>query len=126
MIQEPVERRVAACRAAVAVVALGLGSLSAPRAQEPARQNPSFRAGATAVILDVVIRDRRGRTVRDVQRGEVTVLEDGSPREVKSFRLIERTPTAPSAAPTVPPAGSDTVPDALRYPALRRIPLTFS
>ena len=118
MIQEPVERRVAACRAAVAAVALGLGSLSAPRAQEPARQHPSFRAGATAVILDVVIRDRRGRTVRDVQRAEVTVLEDGSPREVKSFRLIERTATAPSAAPTVPPAGSDTVPDALRYPAL--------
>ncbi len=97
---------------------MALGSLSAPRAQEPAPQNPAFRAGATAVILDVVIRDKRGRPVRDVQRGEVTVLEDGVAREIRSFRLVERAMTTPGAEPSADLVSTDKAPDALRYPTL--------
>ncbi len=105
------------------VVVLALGSRSVPRAgvdaQEPAPQNPSFRAGASAVVLDVVIRDKRGRPVRDIQQGEVTVLDDGVAREIRSFRLVERTaiPLSPAPPGAAPKTGGD-LPDALRYPTL--------
>jgi VWFA-related protein len=108
---------------ALVLLILALGSGSAPRAvveaQEPAPQNPSFRAGASAVVLDVVIRDKRGRPVRDVQQGELTILEDGVAREIRSFRLVERTATPLSPAPAgAAPRTAGDVPDALRYPTL--------
>jgi VWFA-related protein len=93
--------------------------LHAPsRAQEPASsQQPSLRTGATAVILDVVVRDRHGHPVRDIQASELAVLEDGMGREVKSFRLIDRT-AKPIADAGQPSTTADALPDALRYPAL--------
>jgi VWFA-related protein len=99
-----------------------MGMPSASRAQEPAGQEPapgSFRAGASAVVLDVVIRDKHGKPVRDVQPGEVTVFEDGVARDVRSFRLVERgvSPSGPEA-PAAPKAGAATQPDALRYPTI--------
>ena len=130
-------------------IVLALGSLSgggaAGQAQEPAAQNPSFfryawgptptrggatrsarsprpqalRTGATAVVLDVVIRDKQGRPVRDVQQGELTVLEDGAARDILSFRLVERTAAASGPGlPAAAPKTSGEVPDALRYPTL--------
>ena len=57
------------------------------RTQGPADAAPVFRTGTTAVLLDIVVRDKRGRPIRDLRQDEITVLEDGAPREVKSFRL---------------------------------------
>ena len=99
----------------IAVLVLAMVLLSVPHAQSPsAPQLPVVRTGTTAVVLDVVVRDRRGHPVRDIQQSELMVLEDGAPREVRSFRLIER--SAPSAIAQSAP-GSDQ-PDALRYPTL--------
>jgi VWFA-related protein len=97
-------------------VVVALGSLSSRRADGQAQ---ALRAEASAVVLDVVIRDKQGRPVRDVQQGELTVLEDGAARGILSFRLVERT-VAPSgpALPAVPPSTGGDVPDALRYPTL--------
>ena len=99
-----------------------MGMRAAPRAQEPGGQQPvagSFRAGTSAVVLDVVIRDKRGRPVRDVQPAEVSVFEDGAAREVRSFRLVERGSSPPgSVAPATLGVGGDNLPDALRYPVL--------
>jgi VWFA-related protein len=72
---------------------------------------PVFRTGTTAVLLDIVVRDKRGRPVRDLRPDEITVLEDGAPREVKSFRLIEGTPTEASV---IAPASGVVQPDPLR------------
>ena len=38
------------------------------------------------------MRDKHGRPVRDLQQDEITVLEDGAPRELKAFRLVEGAP----------------------------------
>ncbi len=81
----------------------------------PAPQEQSFRSGATGVILDVVVRDRRGRPVRDIQQSEITVLEDGVSRDVKTFRLVERAETRSTVEPAPAAAGQ---PDALRLPTL--------
>jgi VWFA-related protein len=95
---------------------LALVIFSAPRAQEPATpQRPVVRAATTAVILDVVVRDRRGHPVRDVQPSELSVFEDGVAREVRSFRLVERAVEG-SVGLSSPDVGD--LPDALRYPTL--------
>lgn len=97
---------------------LALVWLSAPRAQEPSvpSQAPPFRAGTTAVLLDVVVRDRKGHPVRDLQPEEVTVLEDGVARETRSFRLVGA--TSPPAGTERATSASGAMPDALRYPTL--------
>ena len=41
------------------------------------------------MLLDIVVRDKRGHPIRDLRQDEITVLEDGAPRDVKSFRLVE-------------------------------------
>jgi VWFA-related protein len=122
VLKSPARVRFAAHSLSVLGAVLTLASLSGTGArpgvepQGPASQNPSFRAGASAVVLDVVIRDKRGQPVRDVQREELTVFEDGGAREIGSFRLVERT-AVPSGA-TQPKAVGDNLPDALQYPTL--------
>jgi VWFA-related protein len=70
-----------------------------------------FRTGTTAVLLDIVVRDKRGRPVRDLRADEITVLEDGATREVRSFRLIEG---APAEAGLTAPGTGVVQPDPLR------------
>lgn len=55
---------------------------------------------ATEVTLDVVARDRRGRVIADLQPSDITILEDGVPQEVTSFRFVRPEPIAPVAAAT--------------------------
>ncbi len=84
------------------------------RAQQPSpvpQPAPVFRTGTTAVLLDIVVRDRRGRPIRDLRQDEVTVLEDGAPRQVTSFRLIEG---APAEAGLTAPGSGVAQPDPLR------------
>jgi VWFA-related protein len=91
------------------VLFLGVGMSS--RAQQPARElssPPSFRVDAGVVMLDVVVRDKKGRLVRDLRPEEVQVFEDGVRQEVTGFRFVETgreaTPPAPApGAPAVPP-----------------------
>jgi VWFA-related protein len=80
-------------------------------AQQPPPAAPVFRTGTTAVLLDIVVRDKRGRPIRDLRQDEVTVIEDGAPREVKSFRLIEN---APGDAGLIAPGTGVVQPDPLR------------
>ena len=105
-----------ACRGIAPAGLLVLLAFAAPRAQDavgPPR--PQLRSGTTAVILDVVVRDRRGHPVRDVQRSELSVVEDGVAREIRSFRLVDR---ATPRGPEIPAPPPDDVADTLRYPAL--------
>jgi VWFA-related protein len=97
---------------AAATCAIPLVAAQAPQTQAPPQPAPVFRTGTTAVLLDIVVRDNRGRPVRDLRQDEITVLEDGIPRDVKSFRLIEGTPGAEAAA--APPQAGVAQPDPLR------------
>jgi VWFA-related protein len=54
------------------------------RAQEA---TPEFRTGAEVVVLDVVVRDHKGNTVRDLRPEEIRLFEDGVAQELVSFRL---------------------------------------
>jgi VWFA-related protein len=92
------------------VFALVLSTL--PRAQEPQRAIGTVKEGVTAVLVDVVVRDRRGQPVRDLKAADFEILEDGVQQQVGSFTPIldgalaggAAAPAAPSAAGT-PAAG---------------------
>jgi len=52
---------------AAATCAVPLLVAAMPQTQAPAQPAPVFRTGTTAVLLDIVVRDKRGRPVRDLR-----------------------------------------------------------
>ena len=57
-----------------------------------AQEAPRFRAGVTVVPITAVVRDSRGRLVRDLARDDFEVLENGRPRPIVDFRATGHTP----------------------------------
>ena len=51
--------------------------------------------GTTEVVLDVVVRDKKGRPVKDLTASDFEVYEDGVKQRVESFRLVLRETTSP-------------------------------
>ena len=80
----------------LAVLALGLATLPAA-GQAPAPAPPPelrrevFRVDTEVVLLDVVARDKKGRTVRDLRPEEIEVYEDGVRQEIGKFRFLDST-----------------------------------
>ncbi len=97
-----------------------------PPPQAPASA-PSFVSGTEVVALDLVVRDKKGKLVTDLQESEVQVLEDGVLQKLTSFRAIHTaSPTpgapAPGAAAGATPAAE---PGAATGTATRRVVLIF-
>ncbi|MBS1877411.1 MAG: VWA domain-containing protein [Acidobacteria bacterium] len=60
--------------------------------QQPPPQTV-FRAGAGEVLADVVVRDKKGKLVRNLEAGDIHVFENGVEQKVTSFRQV-RSPGA--------------------------------
>jgi VWFA-related protein len=62
-------------------------------AQQPAAPQPptqrAFRAGSQEVLLDIIARDKKNRPVTDLKAGDIEVFDNGSKRDINSFRLVE-------------------------------------
>ena len=76
-------------------------------------QTPTFRAESDPVLVDLVVTDRSGQFVDDLNLEEVQVLEDGKVQDIRFFRL-ERT----RAAELNP--GPDEIPEPSRDPEGRK------
>jgi VWFA-related protein len=74
-------------------LALVLGSLLAAPAARAAD------AGADKVVLDVVVKDKKGLAVPDLKPEEIEVKENGSPRPIASVRFV-RPGEAPDGVPS--------------------------
>ena len=100
-----------------AVWALGAAAQTTP-APAPAegKDQTTFKAGGEEVVLDVVVRDKKGRLVKDLKQSDFTVMDNGEARPVKSFRVVEGTAAVSSS-------GARTQLDPLRQ--LRLITLVF-
>jgi VWFA-related protein len=53
-------------------------------------QEPRIRIGTAEVTIDIVVRDKKGRPVKDLTASEFEVYEDGVRQQIESFRLAER------------------------------------
>jgi len=57
--------------------------------QTPSAAGGVVKAATEEVLLDVVVRDKKGRAVKDLKSGDFQIFDNGEPKELKSFRLIE-------------------------------------
>jgi VWFA-related protein len=58
--------------------------------QTPSTQQAEEKlvTGITEVVFDAVVRDKKGRPVKDLQAEDFQITEDGVPQDIKSFRLV--------------------------------------
>src|SRR5262249_40292246 len=82
---------------------IAFGGIFTVNAQEPAKpsgqaqkprtsdQGATVRIGSEEVLLDVVVRDKKGRPVADLKADEIEVYEDGVKQQINSFRKVEKT-----------------------------------
>src|ERR1035441_8719540 len=54
----------------------------------PPPAGPTIRVTATEVALDLVVRDKKGRQVKNVKPADVEIYEDGVRQQVLSFRMV--------------------------------------
>jgi VWFA-related protein len=99
--------------AVLALVGLtGLGVLVTPQDAAPSPATgtdqpvPVFGVESSLVLLDVVVRDRGGRLVRDLRADEFEVYEDGKRQSVAAFDIIN-TETAPGGARVAGESGAN-------------------
>lgn len=76
-------------RVGILGVAVLIG-LASPRAQQPPAASDAFVSRTTAILVDVVVRDKKGHPVLDLESADFEVYEDGTRQQVGSFALINR------------------------------------
>lgn len=96
---------------AVILLFLALATASAQQQQQPpARADKALNEGVTAVLVDVVVRDKRGQPVADLSPADFEVLEDGTAQKIGSFTpIFANAPAPPAPAPTAPAASTEGV-----------------
>ena len=93
-------------RSYLPVIILGLfcsHSINGQTPQQQRQEETPVRLAATEVSLDIVVKDKKGRFVKDLTASDFEVYEDGVRQKVESFRLVVREAThGPAAAAEAP------------------------
>jgi VWFA-related protein len=69
------------------VIAIILASAPA-RAQQPAPGVPTVTSNVDEVVLDLIVRDKKGKPITDLKPGELIISDNGVRQTLKSFRLV--------------------------------------
>jgi VWFA-related protein len=86
--------------------------------------SPTIRTTAQEVVLDMVFRDRKGKTIHDIRPEEIHIAEDGVDQKLTSLRLVEGKTARPLSVPGAPAAASGVLPlDPMRE--IRLVTLVF-
>jgi VWFA-related protein len=113
--------------ALLATAGLALAQEAAPQAS-----GVTIHSTVQEVVLEVVVRDAKGKTIRNLKPGEMVVIEDGVRRPVTSFRWVpgrvamaeESAAAAPAAEPGAPVAVKP-APAARTLPSVNLVCLVF-
>lgn len=90
----------------VTTVALAASAVEHPHAQQPpVRATPEAATDVSAVVVDVVVRDKSGNPVTDLRADEFVVIEDGVRQELGAFVPIAGTRSSTPAGPTAAGTG---------------------
>ena len=77
--------------AAIAALLLSMAWHGQPRAQpSAAAPGQAYNSAATAILVDVVVRDRRGRPITDLTASDFELLEDGVRQKIDTFTRVSR------------------------------------
>jgi len=74
---------------AAAIVLCAGAAVGGRQSQAPASSGRSVQTRSEEVLLDVVVRDKKGRAVNDLKQEDFHVLDNGDPKPIKSFRLVQ-------------------------------------
>ncbi len=74
---------------------------------DPDEQQPVFRTGINFVRVDVIVTDRDGNPVVDLEPEDFEVLEDGVPQSIETFRLVQVADVTPGRPDVLPPVRSE-------------------
>ncbi|HJX92101.1 MAG TPA: hypothetical protein VJ372_16485, partial [Pyrinomonadaceae bacterium] len=74
-------------------IGLSLSAIQGTSGQTPQGQDEVIRVRTNEVRLDVVVKDKKGRPVKDLTAGDFEVLEDGVSQKIASFRFVNREAT---------------------------------
>lgn len=75
-----------ACGIGAALLA-GAAAAAAPF-QAPSPTTATVKTSSEEVLLDVVVRDKKGHAVNDLKPGDFEILDNGEPKKINSFRLV--------------------------------------
>jgi VWFA-related protein len=82
---------------------------AAPQSSPPTASDgeTTIRSSVREVVVDVVVRDKRGRLVNNLNAGQMTVYDNGIPAPIRSFHFVRGTEAHPEDAklatsPTAP------------------------
>ncbi len=103
---------------AAAVVCVLL-SPAAPGARQVSggQRVPTFRGGVETIYVNVIVRDKDGKTIRGLTRNDFQLVEDGKPQTIDAFDF-EEVPSEPR------PAGAPESPAEPVQPILKATPAT--
>ncbi|HTS64874.1 MAG TPA: VWA domain-containing protein [Candidatus Acidoferrales bacterium] len=86
-------------------------------AQQPANpQAPAFRTTAEEVLLDLIVRDKKGKPVTDLKPSDLSVFDNGAKQTLTGFRLV-------SGSEAIAAGGARTTLDPMRQ--VRLVTLAF-
>lgn len=86
--------------------------------QTPREPQTIIKVSTREVLLDLVVRDKRDRLVRDLKPNEVEIFEDDVPQKMTSFRLRDETAASRGAEPANPAGATSNALDPLRQISL--------
>jgi VWFA-related protein len=81
--------RAVAAAIVMVLVLLAAGGPAAQSASVPAN-GQSFTANTTAILVDIVVRDRKGHPVLDLTADDFDVAEDNVPQKIDTFTRVSR------------------------------------
>jgi len=74
----------------VLVIVYPLSALSQTRPKPQPQDDDKIVVGTSEVILDAVVKDKKGHPVKDLKSSDFEVYEDGVLQQITSFRLVTR------------------------------------
>src|SRR5664279_1282182 len=66
---------------------------AAQQAKQVEETAPTVQMNVNRVLLPVVVRDKQGRTVDDLRKGDFQVVDNGKQRSISGFSVEHRGPT---------------------------------
>jgi len=89
---------------------LVLGNAAPPQTSAPAESTPAIRATVNEVDLDIVVRDKKGKIVRNLKPSDIQIYEDGVLQQVRSLKLASGHPDVEMGNSTKPGTPGGLVP----------------
>ena len=71
--------------------------------QAPAQQpTTNIKTNVDEVLLDLVVRDKKGKPITDLTQDEVTITDNGAKQTILSFRQVRGTEAVSSSGASAP------------------------